>query len=118
MRNLTGGRPKKEINKKEFEALCAIQCTEKEICKVFDVSIPTLNRWCKETYNETFLNVFEQKRTVGKASVRRSQFEMAKKNPTMSIWWGKQHLGQHEPKQETDMHVSGVTVVDDVPESD
>lgn len=111
-------RPKKEIKQRQFESLCAIQCTKEEICSVLGVSKNTLLRWCKATYGEDFGTVFNEKRDAGKASVRRSQFEMAKKNPTMSIWWGKQHLGQHEPKQETDMHVSGVTVVDDVPESD
>lgn len=30
------GRPRKEINEKLFENLCAIQCTEKEICSVLE----------------------------------------------------------------------------------
>ena len=41
-------RPKKVINQKQFESLCAIQCTQEEICNVLDVCDETLTRWCKE----------------------------------------------------------------------
>lgn len=37
------GRPRKEINEKLFENLCAIQCTEKEICSVLECCEDTLN---------------------------------------------------------------------------
>jgi len=40
------GRPRKEINKTEFEKLCFLQCTEREFCSWFDVSDETLNKWC------------------------------------------------------------------------
>ena len=35
------GRPKKYIDKDEFEKLCALQCTENEICGFFDVTDKT-----------------------------------------------------------------------------
>ena len=44
-------RPKKVINQKQFESLCAIQCTQEEICNVLDVCDETLTRWCKEVYD-------------------------------------------------------------------
>lgn len=91
-----GGRPQAEIDKKEFEKLCALQCTQEEICYFFDVSDKTLQSWCKRTYNKGFSEVFSAKRTVGKISLRRAQFQMAKKNPTMAIWMGKQYLGQQD----------------------
>lgn len=112
------GRPKKKINKKTFESLCAIQCTEDEICDVLEVTDKTLSKWCKETYGASFSEVFKVKRAGGHASLRRTQWNLAKKNTAMAIWLGKQYLGQHEPRQETDMHVTGAVVVDDVPESD
>lgn len=89
-------RPKKEIDKKSFENLCAIQCTQEEICDFFEVSDKTLNSWCKRTYGAGFSEVFRQKRGKGKISLRRTQFEMAKKSATMAIWLGKQYLGQQE----------------------
>ena len=41
------GRPKKEIDQKQFENLCGLQCTEEEICGCFDITDKTLNSWCK-----------------------------------------------------------------------
>lgn len=91
-----GGRPKKEINQKQFESLCAIQCTEEEICAVLDVDDKTLTQWCKTTYNQSFSEVFSQKRAGGKASLRRNQWRLSETNPTMAIWLGKQYLGQKD----------------------
>lgn len=90
------GRPKKNIDQQEFEKLCALQCTLNEVCSWFRVDNVTLNRWCKETYGTTFSEVFKVKRGIGQVSLRRSQFQMAEKNPTMAIWLGKQYLGQRE----------------------
>ena len=88
------GRPRKEIPVKEFEKLCELQCTLIEIASFFDVNVDTITDWCKRTYGMTFSEVFKLKRGKGKVSLRRSQFELAKKNPTMAIWLGKQWLGQ------------------------
>src|SRR5690349_13618805 len=91
------GRPKIEINQDLFESLCRLQCTRDEIVEALKVSEPTLRRWCKRTYNGlTFDAVFAQKRTGGFISLRRAQFKMAETNPTMSIWLGKQILGQRD----------------------
>ena len=35
------GRPKKEIDQKQFENLCGLQCTQEEICGFFDVTDKT-----------------------------------------------------------------------------
>ena len=39
-------RPRKKINKKQFESLCAIQCTKEEICDILDISEKTLHFCC------------------------------------------------------------------------
>ena len=70
--------------------------TKEEICAVLNVSDNTLLRWCKQTYNKDFGTIFEEKRQNGKASLRRSQWKLAEKNPTMSIWLGKQYLKQRD----------------------
>ena len=90
------GRPLKNIDKKQFENLCALQCTEREILDWFDVTTKTLNSWCKRTYGDTFSNVFKQKRSPGKISLRRNQWKLAEKNANMAIWLGKQYLGQSD----------------------
>lgn len=84
------------INQSTFESLCAIQCTKEEICSVLNVSDKTLDAWCRSTYNENFSVVFRKKREYGKSSLRRNQWKLAEKNPTMAIWLGKQYLGQRD----------------------
>ena len=92
------GRKQKEIDKKQFEKLCSLQCTLEEICGFFDCSEDTIERWCKREYKANFAEVFRSKREIGKLSLRRSQFKMAESNPTMAIWLGKQYLGQKDHK--------------------
>jgi hypothetical protein len=92
-------RPRKEIDQKNFENLCGLQCTKEEICAFFDITDKTLDGWCGRTYNKGFSEVFREKRGIGKISLRRSQFELAKKNATMAIWLGKQYLEQKEQVQ-------------------
>lgn len=89
-------RPRIEIDEKQFEKLCCIQCTLGEIAGYFSCSPDTIERWCIRTYNQGFAEVYAQKRGLGKISLRRIQFRMAETNPTMAIWLGKQYLGQTE----------------------
>ena len=90
----------KQIDKVQFEKLCALQCTEEEICGFLDVTDKTLERWCQKEYKAHFSEVFRQKRGVGKVSLRRSQWRLAEKNANMAIWLGKQYLGQKDTPQE------------------
>ena len=90
------GRPKKMIDQEQFEKLCALQCTLDEVCGFFDVTDVTLNTWCKQTYGATFSEVFKQKRVGGQISLRRSQFKLARTSAAVSIWLGKQYLGQRD----------------------
>lgn len=84
------------ISRSLFENLCSIQCTKEEICAVLQVSDKTLDAWCRSTYNENFSVIFKEKREFGKSSLRRKQWNLAEKNPTMAIWLGKQYLGQRD----------------------
>lgn len=96
------GRPRKKIDKTEFEKLCFLQCTEREFCSWFDVSDETLNKWCKENYDgRTFLDVFKEKRENGLISLRRTQFQLAEKSPAMAIFLGKNLLGQTDKMEQT-----------------
>nr|DAF86380.1 MAG TPA: DNA-packaging protein small subunit [Siphoviridae sp. ctmxA102] len=106
------GRPAKEIDQKQFENLCGLQCTRDEICGWFGVTPKTLDGWCKRTYRANFSTVFQQKRGVGKISLRRHQWKLAEKNANMAIWLGKQYLDQRdEPERQTD---GGVQIIDDL----
>lgn len=90
------GRPTAEIDQKQFENLCKLQCTETEFCAWFEVDDKTLGEWCKRTYGKNFSDVFSEKRGLGKISLRRTQFQLAEKSPAMAIFLGKQYLDQTE----------------------
>ena len=90
------GRPRIEINQTEFEKLCAMQCTMKEISGFFNCSEDTIERWCERTYSMNFADIFAQKRGTGQISLRRSQFNLAEKNAAMAIFLGKNYLGQRD----------------------
>lgn len=107
---MMAGRPKKEIDQKIFENLCALQCTEVEICSCFDVSDKTLNGWCKRTYGKNFSEVFRQKREKGKISLRRTQFKLAEKSATMALWLGKQYLNQRDNVDVTVSDAKGIAL--------
>jgi len=104
MANGEAGRPKKDIDWKQFEEMCHIQCTEVEIAAIFGVHIDTLIEKCKEHYGKTFSEVFAEKREGGRCSLRRAQWKSAidSNNAIMQIFLGKNMLGQAD-KQEIDL---------------
>lgn len=94
-------RPRKEIDKTDFEGLLAIQCTLEEVTAFFDhkldgCSEDTIERWCKREYGESFAEISKKKREIGKISLRRLQFKHAEKNASMAIFLGKNYLGQKD----------------------
>lgn len=91
-----GGRPHKEIDKRQFEELCKIQCNKEEICSVLGCGDSCLSDWCKREYGVGFQDIYKTKSAGGKASLRRIQFELAKRNASMAIFLGKQYLGQRD----------------------
>lgn len=90
------GRPKKEIDIDQFEKLCGLQCTKAEIASFFNCSEDTVERFCKKEYKATFAVVFDKKRGLGKISLRRTQWKLAEKSPSMAIFLGKQYLDQSD----------------------
>lgn len=89
-------RPRKEIDKDQFEKLCGLQCTLEEIAGWFQCSPDTIERWSKRTYGIGFADAFKRFSQSGKISLRRYQFKIAEKNAAMAIFLGKQYLGQRD----------------------
>lgn len=86
-----GGRPKKELDYDLIEELANIQCTQEEIASCLNVNVSTLKR------DERFCTIYKKGQECGKKSLRRYQFDCAKKgNSAMLIWLGKQYLGQRD----------------------
>jgi transcriptional regulator with XRE-family HTH domain len=95
-RTSKGGNNKKEIDFKLLIQLCEIQCTKKEILNILDVCSKTLDARIEEEYNISYQEFFEIYSSQGKASLRRTQFKMAQKNPAMAIFLGKNILDQRD----------------------
>lgn len=89
-------RPRINIPKKEFEKLCALQCTLDDIAGFFDCSEDTIERWCQREYGKGFAEIFKQKRKKGIVSLRKSGFDMAKNNPSVHIFYAKNYLGMKD----------------------
>lgn len=93
------GRPRKEIDRIQFEKLCGLQCTAEEIAGFFEMSEDTLNERLKELYDgRTFQDLFKIYRQQGKVSLRRHQFKLAERSASMGIWLGKQFLDQKDDR--------------------
>ena len=101
------GRPRKDIDKANFEKLCGIFCTLDEIAAFFGCSPDTIERWCKREYKEDFAEISRKKRGLGKISLRRAGLELAKKNAAVHIFYCKNYLGM------TDKQEIVSTIVDD-----
>lgn len=108
-------RPRKEIDKKDFESLLAIQCTQEEIKAFIEaktgetMSIDTIERWCKRTYKKSFAEISAEKRAIGKIGLRRAGFELAKKNPAVHIFYCKNYLGMTDKQEITTANIDDQT---------
>lgn len=86
-----GGRPKKVIDYETVEKLAALFCTQDEIAAFLNLDVKTLRA------DDKFMELYKKGQEKGKCSLRRHQYECAKKgNSAMLIWLGKQYLGQSE----------------------
>ena len=95
-----GGRPRKKIDYKTVEKLCALQCTGAEIASFLNIDYSTLVEHIQRDYGMSFPEYFELKSGAGRVSLRRRQWQAAQEgNSAMLIWLGKQYLGQGEPTQ-------------------
>ena len=108
-------RPRKEIDKKDFESLLVIQCSQEEIKAFIEnktgekISIDTIERWCKRTYKKSFAEISDEKREIGKIGLRRAGYELAKKNAAVHIFYCKNYLGMTDKQkvvQETKLAVT------------
>lgn len=96
---LKAGRPKTtaKLDDKTFDKVFELakrQFTRGEIYSILNISQTELQK--KTKLKEQFETAYLQGVDAGKGCVKYAQFEMAQSNPVMSIFWGKQHLGQSD----------------------
>ena len=97
------GRPKLKLNATGMAvitALAQVMCTDEEIAACLDTTVETLH---SELNLPIFSECIKKGAREGKASLRRNQFRLAKSNPAMAIFLGKQYLGQKDhPDEESE----------------
>jgi len=74
-------------------------CTEKEIAAFFNVCKDTMIVRVQEHYGKKYTELMDEFIEVGKASLRRLQWQHAEKNVVMCIFLGKQYLGQVDSRE-------------------
>lgn len=98
----TKGRPRKILTEdalKLIENLSRIMCTDEEIASILGCSRDIFYNVDNE---ELYRQAIEKGKAQGKQSLRRQQWEIAKKgNASMLIWLGKQWLGQTDKVEQT-----------------
>lgn len=98
------GRPRIEIDKKNFEYLVSCGCTLKMIAGYFALNLgscseDTIERWCKREYGRTFAEVCHLRKEGGKCKVLMKQMDIALAgSEKMLIWLGKVMCGQSETR--------------------
>lgn len=87
---MPSGRPKFKIDYGKVEAMASVMATEQEIASFLGCHRDTLMR------DKTFCDIYKKGLDEGKMSLRRTQFEIARKNSSMAIFLGKNYLGQKD----------------------
>lgn len=99
---MPAGRPKFQIDYGKVEAMASVMATQEEIATFLGCSVDTLQR------DEQFRGIYKKGIEEGKMSLRRRQFELAKKSASMAIFLGKNYLGQKDVVEQDHSLQNGV----------
>lgn len=98
---MAGKITEKTINKAQFEQMINLGMSEQEIADFFMVTTGRMYGWIKLVYNTKHPYMLIKKmRVQAKYFFVAEQRMLAKKNPTQSIWLGKNYFGQTEVQPE------------------
>lgn len=105
------GRPPRDFDIQLFENLCHVQCTTNELESILQTDLRTIDKWCQRVYGTSFTDSYKRFAEGGKASLRRNQANLSKKNASMAIWLGKVMLGQTDPQEQVNAkHLKGMLI--------
>ena len=91
------------IDKQKFESLVRLGLSHEELIQFFMINSGQLWQWIKLTYNtRTPLVLLKKIRVEGKVDFLLKQRKLAEKNPSMSIWFGKNYYDQKDELQENE----------------
>jgi len=102
------GRPRIEWDQGKIELFNALMgipfSTEENVADCLKVSVSSLQRFIKDTYDITFDKLKAQKREGMHLKLAGKQYEVAMKGSVpMLIWLGKQWLGQRDKFVDDDL---------------
>lgn len=89
----------RELDRRQFESLCGMQCSVEELCGWFGCDEAALSAWCMDTYGEDFRSAFDRLAMLGCIVLRREQVAAAKKNVSMARYLEAQRAGHDAPPQ-------------------
>jgi len=90
-------RPKTIIDWTKVNKYLQAQCNGTGIAGLLGIHPNTLYEACKQTFNISFSEYSEQKKSEGKELLRGKQFQVAMEgDKTMLVWLGKQYLEQKD----------------------
>lgn len=93
------------IDKAKFESLVHLGLTTEELYTFFMVSNGALMQWIKLVYKtRSPLVLLKKMRVEGKVDFLVKQRKLAERNPSMSIWFGKNYYDQKDSKEEAEAH--------------
>jgi hypothetical protein len=93
----TLGRPPKTFDWEKIKQAAYVQCSQVEICHIFDTTPETLEAACLRDLGEHFSDFYKKSAEGGKSSLRREMYKKAMSgNVPMMIWLSKNYMGMKE----------------------
>ena len=91
------------IDKNKFEICVQGGLSDQEICDFFMVKMQSLLGWIKVVYKTNHPLMYIKKlRATAKLQFNLEQRKVAKNNPTLSIWVGKNQFGQTDGTEKSE----------------
>ena len=89
-----------QIDWKKIDTMLGDLCSSIEVASALKISTEELNKAVMKKYRIDMDTYAKQKQADTLHKMRTSQKQLAETNATMSIWLGKQYLGQRDRKEE------------------
>ncbi len=105
------------IDKSNFENLCSMQCSKREIAGFFRVTPGTIDRFCQYAYGMDFNEANEMFSANGKVSLKRACFKKALNGDTITLIWAMKNICGWKDKVEQE-NTSRIEFINDVKEED
>jgi hypothetical protein len=81
---------RRELEPRQFESLCGMQCSVDELCGWFGCDEAALDAWCMEQYGESLTQAFDRLTMAGRIqeifTMPRSN-QRAERRTRLWLWW-------------------------------